>query len=61
MSAGHSNIHHLDIPDRGELYESGVRVVIVRDQDGIPFWSAEPWAPTSSCPAIERNATASRC
>ena len=34
MSAGDSAIHHLDVPDRGELYESGVRVVIVQGQDG---------------------------
>ena len=36
MSARHTDIHHLAVPDRGELYESGVRVVIVRGQDGTP-------------------------
>ena len=34
MSAGHGDVRHLDIPDRGELYEDGERVVIVQAPDG---------------------------
>ena len=34
MSAGHGDVHHLDVPDRGELYEDGERVVVVRAPSG---------------------------